>query len=246
MKKKILTIFCFFWAVWGFSVFIVIVALLTPIYGILLLLGGNKMALRCIWFNAHYVSPFLLHLMGIRLFIHGGEKVKREATYVYVSNHLAQIDILANASAVPHPIKFLAKMEVKYIPFFGFMVKMLGIVVDRKSKDSRKQSFERMIAALHRGESLFLYPEGTRNRTNQQLKEFKDGAFRAAILAQVPLVVQTLVNSRNLNNPNSIHLCPGRLDVYYNEPISTRGMTLEDVPRLKQQVIAEMMKHLSA
>lgn len=245
MKKVFLTIFHFFWAVWGFTMFISIVAILTPIYALLLLFGGNKMALRCIWFNAHYVSPFLLRLMLIRLYIHGAEKVKREATYVYVSNHLSQIDILANASAVPHPIKFLAKMEVKYIPFFGFMVKMLAIVVDRQNKESRDKSFERMIQTLKRGESLFLYPEGTRNRTEQPLKEFKDGAFRAAILAQVPIVVQTLVDPKLLNNPEGIHLQPGRLDLYFSAPIDTRGLSLEDVPRLKQQVIDEMMRHLA-
>lgn len=244
MKQALFTIFHFLWAVWGFSAFISIVAILTPIYALLLLFGGNKMALRCIWFNAHYVSPFLIRLMLIRLHIHGADLVKREATYIYVSNHLSQIDILANASAVPHPIKFLAKMEVKYIPFFGFMVKMLAIVVDRQNKDSREQSFERMLVALKQGESLFLYPEGTRNRTGQPLKEFKDGAFRAAILAQVPIVVQTLVNPRELNNPDGIHLQPGRLDLYFSAPIDTRGMSLEDVPRLKRQVIDEMMRHL--
>jgi 1-acyl-sn-glycerol-3-phosphate acyltransferase len=101
-----------------------------------------------------------------------------------------------------------------------------------------------MLVALKQGESLFLYPEGTRNRTGQPLKEFKDGAFRAAILAQVPIVVQTLVNPRELNNPDGIHLQPGRLDLHFSAPIDTRGMSLEDVPRLKQQVIDEMMRHL--
>ncbi len=182
--------------------------------------------------------------MLIKVKVFGKEKLDAKTTYVYVANHNSQIDIMACASAVPNPMRFLAKAETKYIPFFGYMVKMLGIVVDRQSKDSREKSYQQMTDALLMGESLFLYPEGTRNRTDEKLKEFKDGAFRVAIMAQVPVAVQTVIGAKEVNNPNGIQLYPGCVEIHWSEPIDTRGMTMADMPALRERVRAEMLKHL--
>lgn len=237
-------IFGFFWALWGAFCFLLIVTPLTFIYALILVIGGKKYSMACVWFNCHVASPLILSLMLIRVKITGREKLNAKTTYVYVANHTSQIDIMACASAVPNPIRFLAKAETKYIPFFGFMVKMLGIVVDRKSKESREKSFRDMADALLKGESLFLYPEGTRNRTSEKLKEFKDGAFRVAIMAQAPVAVQTVVGAKKVNSPEGIQLYPGTVEVHWSEPIDTRGMTLADVPALRERVRQEMLKQL--
>ena len=180
----------------------------------------------------------------IRLRVFGKEKVDKNATYVFVANHASQVDIIASASAMPQPIRFLAKAEIKHIPVFGYMVKMLAIMVDRKSKESREKSVQYMVDELKKGNSLFIYPEGTRNRTDQPLKEFKDGAFRVAILAGVPIVVQTLIGAKEVNDPRGLQLYPGKVDVYFSDPIETKNMTVDDVPLLKERVKAEMLKHL--
>ncbi|MBP6731918.1 MAG: 1-acyl-sn-glycerol-3-phosphate acyltransferase [Chitinophagales bacterium] len=238
-------IFGFIWAIWGAFWFILVVTIFTIIYSVILGIGGKKYSMLCVWINCHYLSPFLLGICGIRLKVYGLEKLDKNKTYVFVGNHLSQIDILTTAAALPKPIRFLAKIETKNIPVFGYMVKMLGIRVDRSSKESREQSYHIMAAALAKGESIFLYPEGTRNRTKEKLKEFKDGAFRVAILAQVPVAVQTLVGTREVNNPQGIQLYPGVVEVHWSEPIETQGMTLEDVPLLRERVKSEMLKYLS-
>lgn len=238
-------IFGFFWAIWGAFWFIITVSIFTLLYALILGIFGRKYSMLCVWINCHYLSPFLLGVCGIRLKVLGAEKLNKNKTYVFVGNHLSQIDILTTAAALPKPIRFLAKMETKYIPVFGYMVKMLGIRVDRKSKESREKSYRYMAVALEKGESLFLYPEGTRNRTAEKLKEFKDGAFRVAIMAQVPIAVQTLVGTREVNSPQGLQLYPGQVVVYWSEPIETLGMTLADVPALKERVRNEMLKNLS-
>ena len=237
-------IFGFIWACWGAAWFMLVVALLTPVYALLLFVFGKKYSMFCVWINAHYASPFLLWIMGIRLKIVGREKVDPKATYVFVANHLSQIDILATASAMPHPIRFLAKMEIKHIPVFGYMVKMLAIMVDRKSKESREKSVRYMIQELKQGHSIFIYPEGTRNRTEQALKEFKDGAFRVAIEGEIPVAVLTLVGAKEVNSPEGIQLYPGTVYVYWDEPIQTKGMSQNDLPALRERVRSLMMQHL--
>ncbi len=217
-------------AIW----FLICVFIATPIYAIVLGIFGRKYAMLCIWINCRVISPFLLAMGLVKLKVHGKERLDPKGTYVYVANHSSALDIIVTASAMVQPMKFLAKMETKYIPMFGYMVKMLAIVVDRKSEESRKKSMLYMVHDIKNGNSIFVYPEGTRNRTSAPLKEFKDGAFRTAILAQVPVAVQTIVNAKALNPPEGLQLQPGIVDVYWSEPISTIGMTIYDVEKLKE------------
>ena len=223
----------------------VVITIFTPLFAVFLGIFGRKYSMKCVWINVHFLSPFLMAMSLIRMKIVGKERIDPKKTYVYVANHLAQVDIIASASAMPQPIRFLAKSEIKNVPVFGYMTKMLAIMVDRKSKASREKSVQYMVDELKTGNSLFLYVEGTRNRTALPLKEFKDGAFRVAIMAQMPIVVQTLVGTKEVNSPVGLQLYPGKVEIYFSAPIETTGMTTDDVPLLKEKVRVEMMSHLS-
>ena len=73
--------------------------------------------------------------------------------------------------------------------------------MDRKSPESRAESVERMRQALQSGFSILLYPEGTRNRGDQPLTDFYDGAFRLAAETGFPMAVMTLNDPRKYNDP---------------------------------------------
>ena len=137
--KIIKLIFGFIWALWAGLWFMVAIALLTIAYALILAIGGRKYAMACVWFNFHYVSAFLLFMFLIRVRTHGKEKIDPEKTYVIVANHTTQIDIVAGVNACVQPAKFLAKSEIGYIPFFGYMTKMLAIMVNRGNRESREK-----------------------------------------------------------------------------------------------------------
>jgi 1-acyl-sn-glycerol-3-phosphate acyltransferase len=238
-------IFGFIWALWGAFWFMVIIIPFTLLYAVVLGIWGKKYSMYCVWINCRVLVPVILKLCLIRVKIHGAEKIDKKRTYVFVANHLTQMDILTTAYAVPKPIRFLAKMETRHIPFFGYMVKMLAIVVDRKSKESRDKAYRYMADAIGKGECLFIYPEGTRNRTPEPVKEFKDGAFRVAVMAQAPIAVQTLVGMLKVNPPQGLQLYPGTVEVFWSEPFETQGTSMEYVSVLKEKVKNEMLKHLS-
>lgn len=174
-------------------------------------------------------------------------KFDDKESYVVVSNHQTMIDIPANVVSAPKEIlfKFLGKKEADKIPFFGFLINRLCILVDRKSEDSRKESYKRMKEEMKAGYSIILYPEGTRNRTNEPVKEFYDGAFRLAIEMQKPLVVNTLVGIKELNPPTGFFTyLPGTVYSHWDAPIETKGMTEADIPQLKSMAKAIMIKRL--
>lgn len=168
-------------------------------------------------------------------------------SYVVLSNHQSAMDIPANVASAPKDIlfKFLGKKEADRIPFFGFLINRLCILVDRKDEQSRKTSYARMKAEMEKGYSIILYPEGTRNRSAEPVKEFYDGGFKLAIEMQKPIVVTTICGIKELNPPEYVlSYRPGKIVCHWEEPISTLGMSLEDLPRLKEIVSNKMITRL--
>lgn len=169
-------------------------------------------------------------------------------SYVVISNHQTAIDIPANVAGCPDEIlfKFLGKKEADRLPFFGFIINRLCILVSRNSDVSRKAAYQKMKNELANGYSIFLYPEGTRNRTTEPVKDFYDGAFRLAIEMQKPLVVNVLLGVKELNPPTGFFTyLPGKVESHWEEPISTIGLTLEDIPLLKQKAKDLMINRLA-
>lgn len=242
--KLLKTVFGFCWALWGGFWFMLIIATFTVIYAILFFFTGKRYVRACIWINCRYLANAHRMLSGVRRTIHGREHIDPTKAYVFVANHTTQYDTIVAATCVPHAVSFIAKSELKRIPFFGAMVSMLAFPVDRKDKASREQSYRFMADELERGHSLFLFPEGTRNRTCEPLIEFKNGAFKTAIMSQTPIAVLTMVGMRRINEAKGLQLFPGHVDAYFSKTIDTKGMTLDDVESLKDKVRAEMLRHL--
>jgi 1-acyl-sn-glycerol-3-phosphate acyltransferase len=103
-----------------------------------------------------------------------------------------------------------------------------------------------MKASLRERFSVALFVEGTRNRSDKPLLDFKDGAFRLAIEAQVPLAVLTVLDSGRLQNPiRPFELSPGTVHCVWSKPIETAGMTAADVPVLKEKARQLMLGELA-
>ena len=134
----------------------------------------------------------------------------------------------------------LSKEELTRIPLFGYIIKKLYLSVNRKDESSRALSMERMKQSLKDGISIFLFPEGTRNKTDEQLKNFYDGAFRLSIETGIPIVPMTILHSKKLLN--GYKLQPGTLECYWSSPIYP---VADDSPEsLKQKVRSVMLQDL--
>ena len=167
--------------------------------------------------------------------------------YVVVCNHNSFMDVPVTSPYIPGPNKTLAKAEMARIPLFGVIYKAGSILVNRKSDASRRDSFQKMQSALDAGLHLCLYPEGTRNRTSQPIQPFYDGAFNTAVKAQRPIIPGVLSNNaRILPQRPAMWAWPRRIRFHFLEPVPTTGLTLEDVPALKESIRARMEGHYLA
>jgi 1-acyl-sn-glycerol-3-phosphate acyltransferase len=157
--------------------------------------------------------------------------------YVAVSNHESYADIFL-ISHLPWEMKWLSKITIFKIPVMGWMMRMAGDVpLVRGSRDSTLNALAECRDRLGKRVSIMIFPEGTRS-TGAELLPFKDGAFRLAIEAQVPLLPIAVAGTRNAMAKGSFRFARANAEARVLEPVSTEGLTLDDVPVLRERVRA--------
>jgi 1-acyl-sn-glycerol-3-phosphate acyltransferase len=188
----------------------------------------------------------LLVLFLIRVKVQNRSYINPEDTYVFVSNHQSQLDILIAAVSSFNTFRFLAKAELTKLPVLGYIIRNLYVPVERKSKAERSRSVDNLRRSLDEGISVYIYPEGTRNKTDKPLLDFYDGAFRLALETGTPVAVLTIQDSKRLLNPlRLMDLSPGIIHCVWDVPIPIRGMTSANLESLKTQVRNLMQERLS-
>ena len=227
-------------------IFIIVMLLTLPGYFLVFSLAPKKKA-------PHWAHRYISYNWAAALFIcylirwkvRNREYLDRNENYVIVANHSSMLDIPAYALSCKNTFRFLSKAELGKVPVLGFIIRNLYITVDRKNKSDRAKSMEAMLQSLHDGVSIFICPEGTRNRTTEPLLPFRDGAFRIAIEAQVPIAVLTVKNANKLLTPlRPLELRPGTVELIWSKPIPTKGMTMNDLERLKNTAKDMMLRNL--
>ncbi len=174
------------------------------------------------------------------------EKAPKGRAYVYVLNHSSWLDAIALVFSIRQSFKALGKIEMVKVPGFGAIYKRVVVMIDRKSKESREKCVAVLREELAQGMSIVILPEGTMNRTNYPLNDFYDGAFRLAIETHTPIAPICILNARKLfPRENPMALKPGLITAKYLDVVETKGMTLEDVPLLKEKVHTAMFNTIS-
>lgn len=161
---------------------------------------------------------------------------------IYLANHQNNFDMFTHTAAVPKGTVSLGKKSIAWMPFFGQMYWLSGnILIDR---NNRNKAFDTLAKTAKKMKdkclSIWIFPEGTRSR-GRGLLPFKLGAFYTAIAAEVPLVPVLASNQCNikLNRWNN-----GVVIIEMLDPISTQGLTKENVKELTAKVYAIMATKL--
>jgi 1-acyl-sn-glycerol-3-phosphate acyltransferase len=155
--------------------------------------------------------------------------------YVVVSNHESFTDILL-ISHLPWEMKWLSKAELFRIPFMGWLMYLAGDVpVKRGFGPSAVEAMAKCREILARKVSVMIFPEGTRSST-MDLLPFKDGAFRLAIDAGVPILPLALHGTSTALRKHDWRIGRSTAVVEVLSPVETAGLTPADVPALKERV----------
>ena len=158
--------------------------------------------------------------------------------YIFVANHSSYLDIPSSVRCMHQPVRILGKYEMVKYPVFGLIYRSAVILVDRRDAEHRAQSVRALKAAIARGISIFIFPEGTFNESDKPLKDFYDGAFRTAVETQTAIKpVLFIDNTKRLHWKSIFTLTPGvSRCVFLNEINVDAYKTKEDIKLLKQKV----------
>ncbi len=188
-----------------------------------------------------WMSFFFLFI-GCSLRIKGKENFKAGTNYIVICNHNSLMDVPVATPFIPGPNKTIAKIEMAKIPLFGLIYKRGAILVDRKNKDSRKDSFKKMKNVLAMGMHMCIYPEGTRNKTGEPLKAFHDGAFKLAVDTQKSILPAIMFNTNKvLPTGKTFFFWPSKMEIHFLQPYAIDNAdTFENV---KQKMFVLMSEY---
>ena len=214
------------WALLVFSVTLLIIAI--PVWLISFQPDPKKTISIFKIFNV-WMKVFFV-LTGVKRIFKGTENFKKGENYIVICNHRSFMDVPLSSPGIPGANKTIAKAGMAKIPFFGLIYKSGSVLVDRKSEQSRKASYTKMKEVLQMGLHMCLYPEGTRNKTNEPLQRFHDGAFKLAVETEkkiIPAVIfyTNIVLPRN----KTFYFWPHKVEMHFLEAIPVKDRLAEDI-----------------
>ena len=200
--------------------------------------GDAVLALARLW------SRVILGAPGVRVQVSSRVPLDPTRPYVFVANHASMIDIWAVFIAVPASFRFIAKKQLSYIPLFGWAMSAgRFIFIDRQNPLAARRSIDEAARRIRAGQSVVIFPEGTRTRDGR-LGPFKKGGFRLAIDSGAAIVPIAIKGSRELMPRGAALIRSGTVTVDIGEPIPTAGLKTEDRNKLINDVharVAEML-----
>ncbi len=161
-----------------------------------------------------------LKVAGWRVRVEGREHLRENAPRMLVANHTSYADIVVLMAVLGTDYHFVAKAEVMSMPFFRTFLRKLGhFAFRREDPRARLQQAEQIEDALRRGESVFVFPEGTFT-AQSGVRPFHLGAFKAAIAAQREIVPIALDGTRRVLRDGAWLPRPGRITITICPPIA--------------------------
>jgi 1-acyl-sn-glycerol-3-phosphate acyltransferase len=165
-------------------------------------------------------APTALFIMGARVKIHGGEQIRQDTPYVVMANHCSYLDIPCLYVAMPVTLHFVAKKELKKMPFLGWYLMLSGtILIDRKNTVSAKQSLAEAALKVKKGHHVAIFPEGTASKTGK-MNAFKKGGFFLADDADATIVPIHVKGTYYVwPSADKLRIRRGKIEVVIGKPI---------------------------
>ncbi|EJE53654.1 1-acyl-sn-glycerol-3-phosphate acyltransferase [Acidovorax sp. CF316] len=185
-------------------------------------------------------------LLGIRARVSGMENLPQgeHDGAILLVKHQSTYETFLMPTIMPHPLAYVFKKELLYVPFFGWAIGRLDMIhIDRSQ---RAQAFNKVVQQgkdlLAKGIWIIMFPEGTRIERGQK-GTYKTGGTRLAIETGAP-VVPIAVTSAKVWGRRAFVKRPGVVDVSIGKPISSVGREAEELMQEVEAWIEAEMRRL--
>jgi len=188
--------------------------------------GNLAFSLTKIW------AYTMLAVFFVRTEIKDKARIVKGQSYIIISNHQSQYDILALVTTLGIQFRWIIKREILKVPIFGYaLYAARNIFIDRSDTARAIESIHKGLDRLPTGASVMVFAEGTRS-ADGRIQEFKKGGFMTAIMRKLPILPVTVNGSRRVLPKGNLVVKPGKIQVVVGDPIETHGYTTATVQKL--------------
>jgi 1-acyl-sn-glycerol-3-phosphate acyltransferase len=180
-------------------------------------------------------SRLILVTTRVYVDVTGLDRLERNRTYVFVSNHQSIYDIPILFWSLPYQLRIIAKESLGRFPFLGWHLSRTGHMLVDRSRPDRAKIFGWASRLTSNGLSLIVFPEGTRSRDGR-VARFKGGSFLLALEAGLPVVPLSVIGSRHVMLKDRLATYPGHVKLVVHEPIDTTSLAGTDPREFAERV----------
>lgn len=192
------------------------------------------------------LSVNLVHSSQMDLQVFGEENLPEKGPVLYVATHKSVFDIVVLMTLLKEPAIFIGKKEVASMPYVHKWFDALGcIYVDRNDMRQALKSIMEGVKELKKGQSIVLFPEGTRNMSNE-IQPFKEGGFKLATKTGVPVIPIALSNTFKVFEEKK-RIQKTQVKVNIGQPILTSDLSKEELtqfPKLVEEKVRALMMEI--
>ncbi|MDE5747445.1 MAG: 1-acyl-sn-glycerol-3-phosphate acyltransferase [Acetatifactor sp.] len=179
----------------------------------------------------------VIRLSGTKVIVRGEENIPQDTAVLYVGNHRSYFDIILTYVRVPRPTGYVAKLEMLRYPLLNVWMYFLHcLFLDRKDIKKGLKTILKGVEKAKSGISICIFPEGTRNKTDQDFLPFKDGSFKIAEKADVPIQPITLVGTSGIFEDHLPFIRKQTVIIEYGKPIDIKSLDKETRKNLSAYV----------
>jgi 1-acyl-sn-glycerol-3-phosphate acyltransferase len=161
-----------------------------------------------------------VHIAGVKVKTLGLEKIDPARTYIFMSNHISNLDPPITLPLIPRRTSVMVKKELFKVPILGSIMRIGSLVpVDRGNRDAGISAVRDAVKAIREeGLNMTIYVEGHRS-FDGKLLAFKKGPFYLAEECQVPIVPITISGTEEVMPKARFAIQPGLVTVQFHEAI---------------------------
>jgi 1-acyl-sn-glycerol-3-phosphate acyltransferase len=177
-------------------------------------------AMRAAWFG--------VKMIGVDVEVIGRDRFDPNGTYIYMCNHVSNLDPPIVVPSIPRRTSVLVKKEVFRIPILSKAMLMARFVpVNRRNRDAAIASIHEATEVMKTGVNMMIFPEGTRS-PDGKLLPFKKGPFHLAQESGVSIIPMTIYGTETLMPKKGLAIKPGEATLVFHAPVDPKQFTDRD------------------
>jgi 1-acyl-sn-glycerol-3-phosphate acyltransferase len=180
-----------------------------------------------------WVASAGVRLAGVRVRTVGLDKLDPARTYIFMSNHVSNLDPPIMMRLIPRRTSVMARHELFDYPILGRALRLGSLVpVQRKNREAGIAAVRAAAEVIRKGINMTIYVEGGRS-FDGKLIPFKKGPFYLAVECGVPVVPVTIVGTHYAMPKGRFTVKPGEVTVTFHDPIEPRDFGDRDALKAK-------------